>query len=853
MRRHVRITLAAIFVCSSINAQAGLIKTTASVSAKRAVEPITIDGILIEAAWGGPGYSNLIQRNPIEGAAPTERTEVFFAYNDAGIYVAGKCYHTGNDSIAGGISRRDKFVESDWFWFWIDPTNDNQTAYGFAVNPDGSIMDQKMYQDIYEEDDWDGIWESAARRDGDKWTFEMFIPYTQLRFDKQEEYEFGVNFKRYVIKNAEGDWFVMVPKKENGFVSRFGKLNGIKGISPPSRLFISPYVMGRSSYSPAARGGAFYEQDRWGSNMGLDLKYGITGNLTLDLAVNPDFGQAEVDPAVLNLSAFETYYSEKREFFIEGSDIFSFGNNPAGGVWGCNWSSPIAFYSRRIGRTPTGSVTHSGEVSQRDNTTILGASKISGKIGSWKVGAISALTQKEYGLVDSAGTRFKDPIEPLASYNVLRGMKEFNDGDQGLGFIYTGVSRKLDEQNLADVNNNRSFTGGIDGWTFFGKERAWAFMGNFMYSNVQGSEARISALQRSSTHYFQRPDLTYTDFDSTRTAISGYQGRFGIKKMRGNFTAQAALGFISPGFNINDAGYVRTTNVINWHVVGQYRWLEPKSWYRQIYLSLMTSRNFDFDGILLFKQTYSALTVVLPNYWVYQGNIQLTPDGQSTTATRGGPLMAYPGYSNFSSSISTDSRKAVQLSVAYSNQNIAEGSYSDSYNADFIYRPSSSVRLTLSGSRTKALDKLQWVSNIADDSAPFGTHYVFSTIDYNVTALTMRMDWGITPRLSLQTYIQPFFAVGHYHGFKELAKARTYETTPYNYGGNPDFNMKSFKANVVLRWEYMPGSLLYLVWTQNRSNFANPGDYNFSRDMRSLFNEWSDNVLFVKFTYMFKG
>ncbi|MBN2416724.1 hypothetical protein JXO52_12830 [bacterium] len=853
MKQRIMIMVSVIVISVSFAAEAGLIKTTATVSAKRATEQITVDGVLSEAVWSGSGYSSLIQRDPIEGADPTEKTEVFFAYDDAGIYIAGKCYHTGPDSIAGGFARRDKQVESDWFWFWIDPDNDNQTAFGFGVNPDGSIMDQKMYQDIYEENDWNGIWESAARRQGDKWTFEMFIPYTQLRFSKQDEYEFGINFKRYVIKNAEHDWFVMTPKNESGFVSRFGSLTGIKGISPPSRLFISPYVMGRSSYSPAARGGAFYERDRWGSNIGLDLKYGITGNLTLDLAVNPDFGQAEVDPAVLNLSAFETYYAEKREFFIEGADIFQFGSNPAGGVWGCYWSDPRVFYSRRIGRTPTGNVTHSGEVSRSENTTILGASKMSGKIGDWKVGAISAVTQKEYGLVDSAGTRFEDPIEPLANYTVLRGMKEFNDGDQGLGFIYTGVTRKLDEQHLSDINNSRAFVGGIDGWTFFGRERAWAFMGNFIYSSVQGSEARIAALQQASTHYYQRPDLTYTDFDSTRTAIFGYQGRFGIKKMRGNFTMQAALGFISPGFDVNDAGYIQSTNRINWHVVGQYRWLQPKSWYRQMYLSVMTSRNFDFDGNLQFQQVYSAFTIVLSNYWVLDSYVQVTPEGLSATATRGGPLMGYPGYTDARLMVRTDQRKALQLEASYNRNGIEDGSYTNQVSAGLTYRPSSSVRLNLSASRSEAMDKLQWVRNIADNTAPYGAHYVFSTIDYDVTALTMRIDWGITPRLSLQSYIQPFFAVGRYYGFKELAKAGTYDTTPYDYSGNPDFNMKSFKANVVLRWEYLPGSLLYLVWTQNRSNFANPGDFDFRRDMRSLFNEWSDNVLFVKFTYMFKG
>lgn len=833
-------------------AQGSLIKTTQEIKAKRTAETITVDGILTEAVWSGEGYSQLIQRDPVEGADPTEKTEVYIAYNDMGLYVAGKCYHTGPDSIIGGIARRDKQVDSDWFWFWIDPDNDHQTAFGFGVNPDGSIRDQKMYQDIYEENDWDGIWESAAKRGSDKWTFEMFIPFSQLRFSKQDEYEWGVNFKRYVIRNAEDDWFVMTPKKENGFVSRFGRLTGLKNISPPSRLFISPYVMGKSSSSPAARGGVFYDKERWGRNIGLNVKYGITGNLTLDLAFNPDFGQAEVDPAVINLSAFEIYYSEKREFFIEGSDIFSFGNNPAGGTWGCYWQAPIMFYSRRIGRTPSGNVTHNGEVHRAEATTILGAAKVSGKIGNWSVGSINAVTQREYAEIDSAGIRFKEAIEPLTSYNVLRGMREFNKGDQGIGFMVTGVTRKMNEHNLQNANNSSSFVGGIDGWTFFGKERAWAFMGNIAFSNIQGTEERLVRIQRSSTHYYQRPDLKCVSFDSSRTQLSGFAGRFGIKKMRGNFNMQAALGIISPGFNSNDVGYTSYGNLINMHVVATYRWLEPKSWYRRIYLNVMTSRNFDFDKILLFKQNWAGINMLLLNYWSINTTVQFTPDGLDLFATRGGPIMAYPGYMNYSFRVGTDSRKTVQVAANINGNNVKDGGFYESLGVDFIYKPSASVRLTLSGNMTKVKDHNQWVSNVSDVSAQYGAHYIFSTINQDITSLTMRMDWGITPRLSFQAYLQPFIAVGHYHGFKELTKACTYNFTDYAFPANPDFNFKSFKANMVLRWEYIPGSLLYLVWTQNRSNFDNPGDYRFGRDMRSLFNEWSDNVVFLKLSYMFK-
>jgi hypothetical protein len=331
------------------------------VEAMRAEDAIAVDGKLDEAAWTREGYSRLIQRDPLEGEEPTERTSVLLAYNDEGIFVAGTCYHTGSDTIVGGLARRDRTVESDWFWFWIDPNYDRQNGYGFAVNPDGSMIDQRLYRDIMTDDDWDGVWDAAAVRYDDRWTFEMFIPYDQLRFDKSDEYVWGVNFKRYVLANAEHDYFSMVPKDESGFVSRFGALNGLRGIEPPPRLFVSPYVGGQLNDYPGTSGHAFYNQMRTGQNLGLDIKYGITGNLTLDLAINPDFGQAEVDPAVINLTAFETFYSEKRAFFLEGSDIFSFGANPTGGVWGAGWYGPNMFYSRRIGRQPNSSPEHDGD------------------------------------------------------------------------------------------------------------------------------------------------------------------------------------------------------------------------------------------------------------------------------------------------------------------------------------------------------------------------------------------------------------------------------------------------------------------------------------------------------------
>lgn len=817
------------------------------IEAVRARETIVVDGKLDEAVWQREGYSKLVQRDPIEGAEPTEKTSVLTAYTEGGLYVAGSCYYSGQDSIAGGLARRDEFIESDWFWFWIDPNYDRQNGFGFAVNPDGSIIDQRLYRDILTDNDWDGVWETAARKHSDCWTFEMFIPFSQLRFDKKEEYVWGVNFKRYILSNAEHDYFVMVPKDESGFVSRFGRLTGLEDIEPPARLFVSPSAMGKLNDYPGTRESPFYDDLRTGKNLGLDVKYGLTGNLTLDLAINPDFGQAEVDPAIINLSAFETFYSEKRAFFLEGSDIFYFGANPAGGVWGCYWSDPNIFYSRRIGRRPGGEPSHQGEVYSPEQTTILGAAKVSGKIRNWSIGSVNALTQREFAVVDSAGERFKDEIEPLTFYGVYRGMSEFNQGKQGLGFFLTHVHRDQNLPALSTINNTRAVVTGTDGWTFLGENQDWALIGKVAYSRVHGTKDRILKLQQSSTHYYQRPDFQFTSLDSNRTLLGGYMGRFGLRKMTGNSQFQTALGIISPGFDSNDLGYNSYGNIINMHVVGGYRWLEPTSWYRRIYLNLMTSRNFDFDGNRLFAQYYATGYILLPNYFAVNGSIQLTPDGLDLFSTRGGPILAYPGYTFLILNMSTDSRKNIQLAGNFTGRFARDSSRYQRYTLSWVVRPSSSIKFTLSANYSRILDHQQWVANVADSRTVYGYHYVFSDIDQVRVSATLRMDWGITPQLSLQAYFQPFIAVGDYSNYKELARPRSYDFEPYPFDAfNPDFNYKSLKGNIVLRWEYLPGSILYLVWTQDRANFDRPGEFSFSRDLRSLFNEEGDNIFFIK-------
>jgi hypothetical protein len=825
-----------------------------SINAVRAEEEITVDGYLKESVWQGEGYSDLMQKEPIEGATPTEKTSVFVAYNNDGIFVAARCYYSDSASCTGGIARRDEAVQSDWFWFWIDPNKSGQNGFGFAVNPDGSIIDRKLYQDINYDDSWDGVWNAAAKKHKEYWTVEMFIPFSQLRFGAKKEYVMGVDFERYILRKAEENYFVMVPKRETGFVAKFGLLTGITGIEPPARFQILPYLMGKASYLAEGEDSPFYDDNKYVGSAGIDLKYGLTGNLTLDMTVNPDFGQAEVDPAEINLTAFETYYDEKRSFFIEGSDIFRFGDNPAGGVWQCYWTEPYIFYSRRIGREPKGAVTHTGFVDRPEQTTILGAAKMSGQVGDWTLGHISAITDREYARVDSSGMIFEEEIEPRSYYGILRTSKEFNKGNQGLGFMATGVARDLRTQELNLINNENALVLGIDGWSFFNEEREWAFMGKAEYSNVSGSEERILDLQQEPAHYYQSPDFDYVSLDSTRTSLAGYMGRFAIKKTKGNVGFHSALGIISPGFETNDLGFTWVTNLINMHVAAGYNWFEQTNWYRNANIWLMTSRNYDFDGRRLFEQYYATAYASLRNYWSVNSWVQYTPDGLDLHETRGGPAIVYHGYTSTYLSLGTDERKKIRLTGSIGYDFINDGGYARSYGLELSYNPSPSIKLTLSADLLDQLEHQQWVANLPDPLAvsTYYTNYVFSDLEQKVTSGTIRLDWGLTPQLSLQMYVQPYIAVGSYSSFKRLTEGGTYDFEPYDYQGpDPDFNFKSFKANVVLRWEYRPGSLIYLVWTHGRLNYDNPGVYDLGNDIQSLIDEDSDNIFLIKLTYLF--
>jgi hypothetical protein len=851
------------------------------VQAHRVQEAIRVDGRLDETVWQVAGAGDFIQRNPLDGKPASELTEVWVAYDDKALYVAARLRDAEPAKIVGLLGRRDDALDSDWFTFAVDPYFDRRSGYAFSVSPAGSVIDKTLYNDEWSDTTWDGVWESAAQVDASGWTVEMRIPYDQLRFPARDEYLWGVNFTRTIQRKNEQDYFAWVPKEESGYVSRFARLTGIRGIRPGRHFEAMPYTAGKLAFSPEEEGNPFRNGSELLAAAGIDLKYGLKSNLTLDLTLNPDFGQVEVDPAEVNLSVFETYYSEKRPFFIEGSNTFAFGYGGANNNMGFNWSSPEFFYSRRVGRPPQGRVAGDGYARYPEMTTILGAAKLSGRVaGDWNIGFINALTAREYADVDNAGGRSASEVEPFSDYGVLRVQKDFSQGRQGLGFIATGVFRDLDDAGLRKILGRRALALGADGWLQLGRKQEWALTGWLGASRVSGSREYLLDLQRSPRHYFQRPDADHLSLDPGSTSMSGWSGRLALNRQKGNFVFNAALGAISPGFEVNDLGYQWRGDYINSHLVAGYNWLHPGKVFRSAQLLGALARGWDFGGNAVMKNYFLFANGEFLNYWGGEIDLGYMDASYDKEATRGGPLLRQPPGYFIELSAYSDSRNPLVFSVNGEIANRRDGSGLDlSFGPELRWKPRSNVSLSLHPEIETVHTLRQWVANIDDPrlTPTFGRRHVFASLDEKVLSAEVRLNWIFSPRISLQVFLQPLIAVGAYSGFKELAQPATslfnlygqdgstiakngdeYAVDPDGSGpapefrfADPDFNFKSLRGTVVFRWEYRPGSTLYFVWTQNRQDYANPGDFDFGRDLGDLISAQGDNIFMLKATYRF--
>lgn len=771
----------------------------------RTAQAPKIDGKLDDPCWASaPPETSFTQTYPDRGKPPTEKTEFRVLYDNANLYIGVRAYDRYPDKIKSPLARRDQAPESDWIQIDLDPYHDHTTGLKLVVNPAGTKIDAAYYEDTQEDWSWDGVWEAATSRDSTGWCAVFKIPFSILRFKPGPDLTFGLNVNRVIERRNEDDLWMPIYRGESGWMSLAGHLTGLKGIAPPRRLELLPYAVSKADSKPKdpltnPKGTSFAQ------HLGLDLKYGLASNLILDATVNPDFGQVEADPMVLNLSAYETFYPEKRPFFLEGATTF---NTPM-----------TLFYSRRIGKAlyqggTQYSVNATTDAVKQfpDFAPILTAGKLTGKVGKVSLGILDGVTDKAYATVDSSGVELKRLVEPRSNYLVLRSKADL--GASSLGLLGTAVSREGLEP---------AGTGGLD-WKWRFAKNTYSFRGQ-----VAGSRA-----------------------GETGDRKNGYGTVINMNKDAGKYLMWTLdYEAYSPELRLNDLGYLKRSD---WRY--GYLWVEarkddrPFGPFRSGYWNLNVERGWNFANDELVHDINVNTNLATRNWWYFGGGGGYAWQTYDDKAARGGPLIVTPANAWVFGWLNSDSRKALSVNPNLSYWRGQDLSRGGDVNLLATLNLASNVNFTFGPDYTWACNLGQWVTNVDDNGDGVYDHFVFGELESRILNLTTRANITFTPTLSFQLYVQPYLATGHYGRIYELKAPRSYEFAPYDLGYSPDFNQKSLRGNAVLRWEYRPGSTLYLVWSQNRyEGIADPGDFSPQRDFRTLMRTQGENVFMMKVNY----
>jgi hypothetical protein len=763
--------------------------------------PPKIDGLLDDEVWTYAGVtSDFQQLQPIENGAPTESTVVYMAYDDEAFYVGVMLFDKDPDKIVARLARRDRGSETDRINIYFDPYLDHQTGYQFTITAGGSLTDALLYNDTRTDDTWDAIWDARSSRHDRGWSAEFKIPLRILRFnDSAEEQTWGFQLTRYISRKQEWDQWVLQRRDNSGWVSRFGHINGIKGIRSRTPVEMLPYSVGRTTFEPKSPTNA--DGREFFSNAGADLRYGVTSNTTLHATFNPDFGQVDADPAVLNLSVFETFFQERRPFFVEGQQVFR---------------TPIQlFYTRRIGRRPGYFFLPAGaqELDRPDFTTILAAAKFTGKTQKkTSFGLVNAVTTSEESRMMLNGTSSDFRVEPFTNFLVGRLQQDFRQGNSQIGFIGTAVNRK---------GGHDAYTGGID-WN------------HKMYNNLYRISGQVAGTRTGRTARQQ-----------------GYGLNLQIAKDDGWLRGNMSLDALSPGFNANDLGFTRrSNNILTSYGLDVIR-VRPTGPFLQNNFWLYGSQNWNYDRLHLQNEIEFGMFHQFKNFWGLNPGVTYHFETLDDLDTRGGPPIVKPAGWDYYVWIGSDISKPVSGGVFTSWGSNEGGSTNRYIGPSLTLRPSARIELRLNPGYSWNHNDAQYVTQRSSGGQ---TEYVYGELDSKVLDLTTRADILFNRDISLQFYIQPFVAVGDYAAgrFKALAAPSSYTFTPVS-DPTPsrDFNSRSLRSNLVFRWEYRPGSTLFFVWSQSRSAFSNDPAF---RPFRSIGNTFSDdgpNIFMVKFNYFF--
>ncbi|HEX6160820.1 MAG TPA: DUF5916 domain-containing protein, partial [Thermoanaerobaculia bacterium] len=758
--------------------------------AVRAAQGPVIDADLSDAAWQtAPEFTDFTQHDPEDGQPATMRTSVRIVYDDDAIYFGMTMADPQRPT--GLLARRDSFTQSDFISINLDPQLDRLSGNAFTVSPANVQVDTLLYNDINEDGSWDGVWQSATKITPEGWNLEVRIPYSQLRFPDRPVHTWGINITRRTVRNNEWVRIVNTRKGESGFVSHFADIVGLEGIRRGRPLELVPYAVARSDVRTRFdRDNPLLERQDHRADGGLDVKYALTSNLTLTGTINPDFGQVEVDPAVVNLSDFETFYPERRPFFTEGLNIFRFGDTPAPSHFNFIFA-PSLFYTRRIGRAPQVSPDYD-YVDAPADASILGAAKITGKLpGGWSIGVLDALTASEEGRFANADPdeegkpiRGRQEVEPMTNYFVSRVTRELGAASR-IGMLFTSVNRNLSDD-VAALRES-AMTGGVDAYTSFA-ERSWVLEGSLMGSRVEGSAEAIRLTQRSSSRYYQRPDAGHVELDPTRTSLDGWAGRAMVSRASGIWRPNVQVQAYSPGFETNDIGFMQRADIVSAHALMQYVNPNPTQRFRDRNLWFGTYQTRNFDGDALERGGFADAFGTFSNYWEARAALFVTPGAFSDRQTRGGPLVRTANFWSSEFSLGTDSRQRFSARLGVDVDRGGDGSYTNSASLTLSARPTSNIQLSVEPAYSRSYTAYQYVDQFADATATgtFGRRYVFGELQQRAFELGTRADWTLRSNLSFQLYLQPFIAAGDYDRFTSLAAARTRDYTPYAYDENPD-------------------------------------------------------------------
>lgn len=875
-----------------------------AMSATVLVGEIDLDGRLDEMAWqhASPG-SNYIQGKPYEGKKALEETEVRVLIGEKFIYVGAQMYESDPSVVDKNLMRRDTEGQYDFINVAFDSNFDRRTGYYFRVSAANVQFDKYFYNDSEQDQAWNAVWESAVHHHDRGWSVEMKIPLSQIRYDSSEPNQtWGFQSSRRRMVENEWSYFALHSQKRTGYVSQFGVLENVTIPQTSRRIETRPYISNSLHKTKPEQGNPFFDGSENIERIGADLKLGLGSAFTVDATINPDFGQIEADPAEINLSEFETRFDERRPFFVEDAQVFDFPLSRSPG--------DKLYYSRRIGRVPQGKLPEDADFTRIPlDATIDGAMKLTGKTDSGlSIGLLAASVGEETGDAFYASkNRFEEfRAEPQSQFGALKIQKDLKGGASQVGALVTVANRSLSKDDTFDFLPKDALTGGLH-FQHQWNDRDWSIEGSVAASQLRGDEQSITRIQTSSNHYFQRPDATRIAVDSSATSISGSRWQLELNRQNGeHFTGGFWLGELTPGFEVNDLGYSRSREKLSGGTRWNYKEIFPSSWYKSYNIGFWAASSWSHEALdhysawesweaartsgtsnLSFKTTFI-------NEWKSEMNFTYSSDHRNFALTRGGPVMEDPGSFNIRGNLSTDARKTLFLKSGFSRRSGRKNSGDQlKFHGTIRIRPSPQFEMSIEPSMTSETMAQQYVTatSTLPYSATYGKRYIFADLERHTLQMATRVSWIFSPRISFQLYAQPFMSSADYTHYKQLHSPRTYDFTYFKEGApissststtcqngslcreestngsirnhldfngdnvvdyvfsERDLNLNSLIGNAVFRWEYKPGSTLFIVWQRKKTSYLALGDFDFNRNFEALLDSAPDDRIIVKLNY----